>query len=278
MGVFDFLKKTKDDSPKPGMELPPVPEMQGVGGFPELPKDQATPKLPDDSLPPLPQMPEYPTGAPAPGTPEVPMGPETKLPEAPGMPPGLENVPPPPVAPMPKPVAPIQAPTVPATAQTQNPGASAPEFPTIPEHHTRDLVPDTIPPLEGVPEPPKVGVEPAPTKDIEAPAEKGKLPEMPKDVREIYEAEPEENYKDMKEQQARKQIRGSIFLKADSVKDILETTEDIRISFRGEDDIFNRINEVKTIQDKKLEKLRQSLEDMQRKLIFIDKTLFEKAY
>ena len=98
MGIFDFLKKPKAEIPKTGMDLPPVPTMEGIGGFPELPKEE-TPKLPEEALPPLPQMtPEDSKTAPEADMPPLPAAPGEYFGEMPKPPASsLHGMPEPPV-------------------------------------------------------------------------------------------------------------------------------------------------------------------------------------
>ena len=112
-------------------------------------------------------------------------------------------------------------------------------------------------------------------------------PPVAESVREVVETAPvdipedveaEGSYRDVQEKKVRRTMRGPIFVKADSVKEVTQHVDDIKDTFRGEDEIFQRLSEMKTTQDSRLEGLRKSLEDIQRKLIFIDKTLFEKQY
>ncbi|MBI5880952.1 hypothetical protein HZB90_02375, partial [archaeon] len=64
-------------------------------------------------------------------------------------------------------------------------------------------------------------------------------------------------------------------VRSDGFKAIADDIEQIRAKFKEEDDIFFRITEVKNAQDQRYEAFRVALEDMQRKLLFIDRTLFE---
>lgn len=254
MGLFDFLKKPKESSLKPGMELPPLPEMESIGGFPELPKD-TLPPLPEETLPPLPQM--------------VPS-------KEPKMPSQKKSIDLPPLGELPP--LPTQdndmledTPTPPAReAQTAPAEHPYMEFPLPPMH---DIVPDKIPPLEGVPEPPRGNIQKVKLSEIP----KKDVPEIKKDYSPRINIDtPRETYQQIRTQQVRKQLQGPIFVRTEMVRQILSNVEDIQITFRSEDDIFFRITEVKNTQDKKYENIRQSLEDMQRKLLFIDKTLFER--
>jgi hypothetical protein len=267
MGIFDFLKKPKTGSLPAGMELPPLPEMEGIGGFPELPKD-SLPPLPEETLPPLPQMtatkPEQkPVLGPSMPKFDLPPIDDSALPPLPEMEDdnlGMDHVP---MPPMPEPTKEmVYAKPIPK-----------PEFPSLPISH--DMIPNKIPPLEGVPEPPKGALQRI------KPSELPKRPEIKQDapkelpyVSRFSEEDERDTYASSRLQHMRRRIQGPLFVRTETVRQIVTHVEEIQIAFRGEDDIFFRITEIKNNEDKKYEKIRQSLEDMQRKLLFIDKTLF----
>jgi len=73
------------------------------------------------------------------------------------------------------------------------------------------------------------------------------------------------------------EIRGPVFVRTDKFKAFLDDIEQIRTRFQEEENIFLRINDVKNSEDKAFEGFREIIEDIQRKLVFIDKTLFEQA-
>ena len=66
-----------------------------------------------------------------------------------------------------------------------------------------------------------------------------------------------------------------MYVKTETVRAVLDSIEQVKAKFKEEDDIIFRIKDVKNAQDQKYEDFRQSLEDMQRKLLFIDRSLFE---
>lgn len=283
MGMFKFLKKSKADMTDTGLELPPVPTMDNSGVFPEI-NEENTPDLPDTSLPPLPtELPgEIP---PAPKTEEI-STPTTNLPDVPNIddtlpegkgylnapiPPGQEKKEAEPIHPQDNDDMPTkkEIEEVMGNVETAMSGKSKPEFPSMPDHVSEDLVPDDIPPLEGIPEPPGFETEPA----TSAPY----IPEQQHAVEAVVH-EPEHPIyiaPDEPQETMRREVHGPRYIRSDRFKAVLEDIEHIKAKFKEEDEFFFRIKDIKSAQDQKFEEFRQTLEDVQRKLLFIDKTLFE---
>ena len=283
MGMFKFLNKSKADITDTGLELPPVPTMDESGTFPEM-KEENIPDLPDTSLPPLPtEMPgEIP---PAPMTEEI-KTPTANIPDTHN----LDNIPPGKIESLDAPVPQrqkekepdailsheIKEETMPTKkeieevmgkAEAEMTRESKPEFPSMPEHMPDDIVPDDIPPLEGIPAPPgfetEPEIQPMPTQQpvLET------APPRPEHPIYITPDEPPET--------RRKEMNGPKYIRSDRFKAVLDDIAQIKAKFKEEDDFFFRINDIKSAQDQKFEDFRQSLEDVQRKLLFIDKTIFE---
>jgi hypothetical protein len=286
MGVFNFLKKPKADTSDTGMELPPVPKMEGTEGFPEM-KTEEVPALPDSSLPPLPtelpgEVPPAPEEkeleTPKVDMPKPPIGAEpkkveTQLPEIPEfkeeeLPEELPEAPALPDVPEAHKIGVAEKPHVHPTEEAAKEEAPKPTFPELPEHPAHDVVPDKVPPLEGLPDAPAfIPEEPSPVVE-EAPApEPMKIPEEALPTME-YLAEDVTPLK-------RRVPQGPLYIQTDRVRAVLDDIEQIKAKFKAEDDVFFRINEVKSNQDQRFEDFRQTLEDMQRKLLFIDRSLFE---
>ncbi|MAG08044.1 hypothetical protein CMO89_01090 [Candidatus Woesearchaeota archaeon] len=78
------------------------------------------------------------------------------------------------------------------------------------------------------------------------------------------------------EEMIKKDIKGPLFVKQDSYKAILEGVSIIRNKLKESDDLVLNLNNIKNSKDKEFEKWRASLEDIQRKLIYVDKALYEK--
>jgi hypothetical protein len=254
MGIFNFLKKSKSDTIDAGMELPPIPKLEGFGGMDDFPavSTPSVPPLPDTMLPPLPT--EIPTA--------VPPRPEEIKMEAPRM-----ELPKPQYSPVPQKIE-MQMPEPPEMEMNEPALSARPEFPSIPQvpSTAEDVVPDRIPPLEGMPEPPTFRPEElgTPARE-ESPVRRIEPEQLPHAF--IAPEEPLFH--------KRRLPQGPMFIRTDQFKSALENIEMIRSKFSEEDNLFFRVNDVKSAQDQKYEMLRQSLEDVQRKLLFIDKSLFE---
>lgn len=72
-------------------------------------------------------------------------------------------------------------------------------------------------------------------------------------------------------------MNGPIFVDIDSFMTILGDVESIKNKVTASDDILQHLKEIKTSKDRELSKWRGSLEDIQRKMNYIDKTIFEKS-
>jgi hypothetical protein len=70
-------------------------------------------------------------------------------------------------------------------------------------------------------------------------------------------------------------VTGPLFVKVSDYKAILDCTNVIKSSIKEAENIILRLNELKNEQDKAFEVWRNQLEDVQRKLTYIDKSVFE---
>ena len=298
MGILDFLKKDKE-STDAELELPPIPSIDGLdtlGNFPEL-KTEEMPPLPDTSLPPLPTdipgaLPPRPVqssiSAPKMEFPSYPMM-KTTTPKKIGVYEeeqynyqqdieSYEEQPSIPKTPLPKAPSPKITPPISSdyayqdNAYTEN----IPEFPKIPDIPSAELIPDTIPPLEGLPEPPVFTQRPSPTteKSMRQPEI---MPVTAPPIPEIYDygPAPAEFMPEKRSQRTLPESRGPMFIRTDRFRQIIETIEHVKSKFSEEDNLFSRISDVKNSQDQRYEDFRLGLEDIQRKLLFIDRALFE---
>ncbi|MFH1133991.1 MAG: hypothetical protein V1735_05875 [Nanoarchaeota archaeon] len=66
-----------------------------------------------------------------------------------------------------------------------------------------------------------------------------------------------------------------IFVKIDEYKEIIEIMNQIKAKLAEGKSILAGIEEIKTQEENELEQWRSELEEVQRKMTFIDKTLFE---
>lgn len=94
------------------------------------------------------------------------------------------------------------------------------------------------------------------------------IPEMP-ELPEIPEVSEE------RERLPEKAVQGPIFVKSRDYQDILGKITNIKESVQHTEDIFTRMNEIKNEKDKIFSQWKESLEDVQRKLIYMEKVLYE---
>jgi len=78
------------------------------------------------------------------------------------------------------------------------------------------------------------------------------------------------------EKQEKPVLDKPIFVKADDYKSILGAMTVIKSKIEDSEKILTEINDLKNTKDKSFEQWRNELEDIQRKLLYIDKTLYEK--
>ncbi|MBI4452912.1 hypothetical protein HY637_05770 [Candidatus Woesearchaeota archaeon] len=69
--------------------------------------------------------------------------------------------------------------------------------------------------------------------------------------------------------------RKEVYVRVDKFKGILDGISLIKASVRKSDEALMRLENIKNSKDRSFDKVRASLEDLQRKLIFIDRTLFK---
>ena len=69
----------------------------------------------------------------------------------------------------------------------------------------------------------------------------------------------------------------SKFISISSFKAVQDDISNSRSDLRDIDSFFDRIEEVKLNEDRKYHELHSSLEELHRKIVFIDKTLFEEV-
>jgi len=101
-------------------------------------------------------------------------------------------------------------------------------------------------------------------------------PSMPKPFTEIT-----PDLKEVEERQIEKAVKKKIldkplFVNANDYKSVLGALTTIKTKVNDSEKILAELNELKNIKDKTFEKWRTDLEDIQRKLLYIDKTLYEE--
>ncbi len=66
------------------------------------------------------------------------------------------------------------------------------------------------------------------------------------------------------------------YVKVEDFREMLGGIQVIKSNLKECDEIYERLNQIKNDEDKEFEKLRSQLEDLQRKLVYVDKVLFEE--
>ena len=66
-----------------------------------------------------------------------------------------------------------------------------------------------------------------------------------------------------------------LYVMVDNYREIMEGTNQVRSHLKEANDVIVRLGELKNEEDKEFEKWRLELEDMQRKLMYVDKVIFE---
>ncbi|MBT4717643.1 hypothetical protein HOB85_06785 [Candidatus Woesearchaeota archaeon] len=265
-------------------DLPPMPEAPqpaagDYGGpqFPELPEmplapgahDEEMPEMggfssasPDVSeiqdLPPPPEFEEEGVAQPLPS-----YEPVTDEPELPPMPVAEEEpVAPPPVEEMQEPVM-EQAPVQPVSHEDDLDAPPVPVFEgeedNTPQSASENVefVPDKLPPLdvEDVPAEPYIG-----------------------GMSEAYKEEPAKLKAEIiEEEPISRAIRTPecLFVKASEHEECIRDIEEINILADQGEEKSLRLSEIKNLKDSTFEKFKKTMEDIERKLVFIDKTVFE---
>ena len=69
--------------------------------------------------------------------------------------------------------------------------------------------------------------------------------------------------------------RREVYVRIDSFKAVLDNINMIRSSARKSDESVIRLEGIKNSKDRAFDRVKSSLADLQKKLIFIDKTLFK---
>ncbi|MFH1511346.1 MAG: hypothetical protein ABIF10_06650 [Candidatus Woesearchaeota archaeon] len=144
------------------------------------------------------------------------------------------------------------------------------ELPDIPPIEDLDLPPPpAYPESKSIPE--QASSPPSEFFASQTPFELGNEPSFEKP------AEPEEPKIEVEEFKPpeRAPPRGSLFVRVEDYRTMLESTGRIKDNLGESADLVMRLNELKNEEDKEFEKWRMQLEDIQRKLTYIDKVIFE---
>lgn len=71
--------------------------------------------------------------------------------------------------------------------------------------------------------------------------------------------------------------RGPIFVNINSFKTMLNGVDIIKEDIRSSEEVLQNLNKIKDLKDKELERWRLQLEDIQRKISYVDKVIFNEA-
>lgn len=72
-----------------------------------------------------------------------------------------------------------------------------------------------------------------------------------------------------------KDAKGPIFMRVDKFRNVLRNISEVRGSLKVSNEILSRLNEIDANAEKDLEKWKTVMTDLQKKLVFADKTLFK---
>ncbi|HSU72504.1 MAG TPA: hypothetical protein VLJ21_01500 [Candidatus Binatia bacterium] len=119
---------------------------------------------------------------------------------------------------------------------------------------------------------------PPPMPDLEEHPEAMDFPEPPQELEALapMDEAPMESSEPMPEPRAPHRIdrEGPLFVSVQDYQMILNGVTAIKSKLSATDESFKKLHDVKAAQEKQLELWRQSLEDVQRKLTYVDEVLF----
>ncbi|MBI2134939.1 hypothetical protein HYU09_03035 [Candidatus Woesearchaeota archaeon] len=72
-----------------------------------------------------------------------------------------------------------------------------------------------------------------------------------------------------------KDAKGPIFMRVDRFRNVLRNVSEIRSSLKVSNEILSKLNDIDVNAEKEFEKWKNIMADMQKKLVFVDKTLFK---
>ncbi|MBN1386448.1 hypothetical protein JW968_05755 [Candidatus Woesearchaeota archaeon] len=107
--------------------------------------------------------------------------------------------------------------------------------------------------------------------DLHKPQKKMPIPESLKDS-----ALPELSLPESKPDKQRKEISGPVYVRVEAFRKILEDLVVIENDVKQSEAVMIRLNELKNEKDRQFLVWKDELEDIQRKLVFVDNTLFER--
>ncbi len=173
----------------------------------------------------------------------------------------------------------LEFPTMP-TRKPEEPVAIKKTPSIIPEVDKEEETPATIPNLKEVELTKEESKEvPKDVPKLQQPTPKiEKQVSLKKKVKTIFEAkvEPEIKYEKVPEPSIVKEEKGPLFMDMPNFKKMLHTLDESRTNANNASQKFLKINDVKNKEDSQIDALQSTLENAQRKLVFMDKMIFEK--
>lgn len=128
----------------------------------------------------------------------------------------------------------------------------------------------------------KPALKPMPPKSFPKPLKRKILFDVPEKLPELGEpiSAPKSNFPEEIEEPSEPvripKSKGHVFIKSDKFMLAKKTMTSVKDNMNDIDNIFIKMNEIKSKQDAELDAWHISVETVQRKLVYIDKTLFEK--
>ncbi len=99
----------------------------------------------------------------------------------------------------------------------------------------------------------------------------------------IEEPKPQKAYFDIPEkeeieirEEGKEILKRPLFVKSDNFRDVIDDINTIKSRIKESEYIVQSLNDIKNTRDKEFEKWRNNVEDIQRKLMGVDRMLFEK--
>ncbi len=277
MGFFDsFKKKAGEQSNKESSEQMPPPPKANIPNvikppensqMPAPPQKKEVPGTPEQQIPPLPQSNqlENPPKMPSQSAPYL------KKAIAPAKKTDLPSLPqqnPDPLF-QPSPVTSQTAPSSPSLPEEKKRSGVQKDLTNLPARNNIQNLPPRLPELPQKlikRELPKYNVKEIPSFDIEQEIEMPILEDLPLlDVE-----EREEIYKNYRH----KHINKPLFIRTDEYKEVLETVNNFKNYLSNSLEMLSSLETLKRNTDMEHKTYKESLEDIQRKLIYVDKTLF----
>ncbi|MDP7263184.1 MAG: hypothetical protein QGI38_01515 [Candidatus Woesearchaeota archaeon] len=136
--------------------------------------------------------------------------------------------------------------------------------------------------MPNLPELPKMSDDieaPKPTSSEQMPKPEVKVPEILKMKPEItpYERLEKAAVREEREVLTHKEAKGPVFIRVERFRNVLNGISTIKSNLKAADRSLLNLNEIDESREKEFEKWKNAIADMQKKFIFIDKTLFKEG-